>query len=426
MGQGNGSAAVLATGATAEADAVAARLAALPSRGAPAGPLGPCSDGRWRWAVDAERWRPCGGAGGKEFQLFLGLLPAGEERDGVLHSPNMADRKRALLGRLLARRACSRALGFGLSVGTHSAVSSDCAPAERVGEATSSASTADRRACFVMGRTYGRKPFLQQPLPEGMPNFNFNVSHDGRWVVLASDPLRLVGIDVSAPQRKRGDREDDDWFADLANLLSEAEQDRINREVTVRARYAAFQRIWSAKESVTKATGQGVDFGLERIEVTLDHEQPPPLVPLWLQNRRRAWKGNEPAEKRPEVAVPPMAGAFSQQWPPPPCAEIVIDLWPRAEWELVQHSLADDHWVTVALGPAEQAVDRNGVFVQCLRLRGVPGVDEFARRAGRSAAQQAPPQFEILPVAALVPPELFEAWEAARAADLELEDYDCY
>lgn len=33
------------------------------------------------------------------------------------------------------------------------------------------------------------------------PNFNFNVSHEGDYVVLASEPLCICGIDVAAPQQ---------------------------------------------------------------------------------------------------------------------------------------------------------------------------------------------------------------------------------
>ncbi|CAK0790186.1 unnamed protein product, partial [Prorocentrum cordatum] len=98
------------------------------------------------------------------------------------------------------------------------------------------------------------------------------VSHDGRWVVLASDPLRLVGVDVAAPQRWRGDAEDDSWMEDLFELLSDSERSRVRREDSVRGRYGVFQRLWSAKEAVTKAIGRGLDFSIERIEVALDGE----------------------------------------------------------------------------------------------------------------------------------------------------------
>jgi hypothetical protein len=35
------------------------------------------------------------------------------------------------------------------------------------------------------------------------PNFNFNVSHEGEFVVLASEPVAIVGVDVAAPGQLR-------------------------------------------------------------------------------------------------------------------------------------------------------------------------------------------------------------------------------
>jgi 4'-phosphopantetheinyl transferase len=35
------------------------------------------------------------------------------------------------------------------------------------------------------------------------PNFNFNVSHEGEFVVLASEPVCIVGVDVAAPGQLR-------------------------------------------------------------------------------------------------------------------------------------------------------------------------------------------------------------------------------
>lgn len=322
---------------------------------APAGFWGEASDARWRWAVNVGLWEPHGGAEGPEFQLLLGLLPEGEEREGVLKLPSFLDRKRRLVGRLLAQRACARALGESDFGG------------------------------FVIGRTYGLKPFLRRPLPPHLPNFNFNVSHDGRWVVLASDPLRLVGVDVSAPQWIRGDKEDDSYLDELENIISLGEQRRIRRETTVLARYAIFQRIWSAKEAVAKAVGQGVDFGFQRIEVTLDGEdsaQWPAWVPC--PGRRQV------EEDRRET-------------------EVTIDMWPRPDWEIKQHQLPGGHWASVALGPVEEAEDQHREFSATLRLR-CRGVAAYARRTSVS-----PPCFEVLSIDALVPKASVAAFEALRA-----------
>lgn len=323
---------------------------------APASHWGPASDGRWRWAVDAEVWQPAGDAEGEEFRFLLELLPQGEERDGILKLPTFKDRKRALLGRLLTRRACARVLGV-----------------------------QDFQE-FEVARTLGGKPFLATPLPAELPNFNFNVSHDGRWVVLASDPLQLVGVDVSAPQRARNDREDDTWREDLDSLLYAGEQDVISRGLTVRDRYSVFQRLWSAKEAVTKAVGRGLDFGMQRIEVQLPDLASGSFLPRWLGGQEVAdLKGQQsPGQKVLE-------------------ARASIDGWPTPCWDLRQHRLPADHWATVALGPVEEVEDERKQFASTLRLR---GIDEEARR--RAPPLAASPAFEFLCIRDLVPQTLLQ------------------
>lgn len=345
---------------------------------------GSASTARWRWAVDADAWHPAGGASGAEFQFLLGLLPEGREREDVLRLPDFRDRKRSLAGRLLARRACAQALGV------------------------------EDFSSFALGRTKGGKPFLQAPLPEGLPNFNFNISHDGRWVVLASDPLRLVGVDIAAPQWVRGDREDDSWRVDLQSLMYDSEQRLVDQEETVRGRYSVFQRLWSAKEAVTKAVGCGLDFGLDRVEVELDGGPhlggllPDLLSGLGLSTAAPA---SAPPDG-PAAFATAAAAAASQRAAGPRAASASIDMWSRRDWVLTQHCLPDHHWVTVALGPVEEAVDANGQFAATLRL---PGVDEEARRRAKSTSQPSS-GYEILQVASLVPKAL-----SAKHQALQLE-----
>eukprot|EP00929_Paragymnodinium_shiwhaense_P088514 TRINITY_DN48830_c0_g1_i1.p1 TRINITY_DN48830_c0_g1~~TRINITY_DN48830_c0_g1_i1.p1 ORF type:complete len:363 (+),score=58.68 TRINITY_DN48830_c0_g1_i1:44-1132(+) len=324
----------------------------------PCSSWGPSCSGQLRWAVHVGSWYPAGGAEGPEFQFLLGLLPEGDERDGVLKPVSFLDKRRTLVGRLLARRACAYVLGL------------------------------ESFSDFELSRTHGRKPFLLRPLPVGLPNFNFNVSHDGHWVVLASDPLRLVGADVSAPQRARGEVEDDAWLNDLRDLLFLSERDRIEEEVSVTARYAVFQRIWSAKEAYTKAVGQGLDFGMERIEVTLDDQLAADAAWPWPSKKAR---------QEPSAA-------------PAPSAALCVDMWAQTEWDVQQRLLGGDHWVSVALGPVEEAVDRNGVFIETLRLRGIPRDMGHLRPGG-------PPKhdFEQLSVSALVPPSKKDDFKAAVA-----------
>lgn len=99
---------------------------------------------------------------------------AGQERGGVVRYRKEDDRKRSLLSKLMQRRVASLVLGV---------------PFTEV----------------EIRRTKGRKPYAVAPHgnPSHAPNFNFNVSHEGDWVVLASEGRLLCGVDVAAPEELR-------------------------------------------------------------------------------------------------------------------------------------------------------------------------------------------------------------------------------
>ena len=102
--------------------------------------------GRLRWAVCLRGWEPAA----SELDLLLSWLPA-EERTQCERFRQPADKQRALVSRLLARRAAAVALGL------------------PQGDA-------------VVKRTRGGKPYVANELPgkaEGpVPNWNYSVSHE--------------------------------------------------------------------------------------------------------------------------------------------------------------------------------------------------------------------------------------------------------
>ena len=155
---------------------------------------------RLRWAVNTERWSPSGDHEGAEFGFLLSLLPR-HEREECLKFVHMPDKKRALVSRLLQRAACARV-------------------------------TSAPHASIEIRRTKGRKPFLASPLPDPAlaPNFNFNVSHEGDFVVLASEPVAVCGVDVAAPDQARRRRRDgrkpsiDEMLKVFANVLTPNER----------------------------------------------------------------------------------------------------------------------------------------------------------------------------------------------------------
>lgn len=105
----------------------------------------PSAPARLRWAVALGAWEPVPA----EFEYLLALLPE-EERAPVLRFRQEADRRRALVSRLLQRAAAAAALGL-----PHAAV--------------------------VVRRTRGSKPYAANELPKPQaPNWNYSVSHEVR------------------------------------------------------------------------------------------------------------------------------------------------------------------------------------------------------------------------------------------------------
>mmetsp|Transcript_1566 Transcript_1566/g.5053 ORF Transcript_1566/g.5053 Transcript_1566/m.5053 type:complete len:1137 (-) Transcript_1566:498-3908(-) len=207
-----------------------------------------------RWAVDTSAWEP----GEDEWRVLLETLPE-EDATRVMKFHFKDDQKRALVSRLLQRRACA---GF-LSC-SHSEV--------------------------TIHRTKGRKPYLATA-PDGgaagggpaaggvdaAPNWNFNVSHEGSFVILASEPALLCGVDVAAPgQLRRGrDRGLKELFHTMRDNFTEHEWQQVHSagpadppmEMT-------FRKLWSLKEAYTKARGDGLGFPFKRCEFTLGGTHP--------------------------------------------------------------------------------------------------------------------------------------------------------
>merc|ERR1719158_1749668 len=102
------------------------------------------------------------------------------------------DQKRALLSRLLTRAASRSVLGY------------------------------SNFEDVKVKRTKGRKPFLASPLPpqEEAPNWNVNVSHEGSWVVCASEPFCVAGVDVAELRRVKPNGDPVDFWSAFKDQLT--------------------------------------------------------------------------------------------------------------------------------------------------------------------------------------------------------------
>ncbi|CAK9316964.1 unnamed protein product [Citrullus colocynthis] len=183
-----------------------------------------------RWAVDISEWNPSP----HDFSSALTLLPR-HERSSILRFFKMEDRKRALVSRLLQYALVHNLLKI---------------PFDEI----------------IIKRTVEGKPYLEcDKLVSEFPNFNFNVSHHGDYVVIASEPLCLVGLDVvSYTTPQNGDTIE--FVKNFSSYFSSLEWKNIMNASSSSSALVEFYRYWSLKEAYVKAIGNGMASGLEQVE----------------------------------------------------------------------------------------------------------------------------------------------------------------
>jgi len=232
--------------------------------------------------VNIDEWLPNDDEWDHALQL---VQPLERNRIKKLHSRNVA--KRTLVGRLLARYAIQSDLQI--------------------------------PNCKInLGRTPEGKPVLKNLKPpeqlegssgspllptqrNGKPfEYAFNISHHGSWVACASlrappsvaaaeRVVPLVGVDIVKYEFRRDFPTCEDFFESLRFEFTEEEWNFINAmpqdeeldEATAAAsstqkvaesdtddfiRLQRMYRRWAVKEAYTKALGQGLDFGFQRVE----------------------------------------------------------------------------------------------------------------------------------------------------------------
>ncbi|CAK9067283.1 unnamed protein product [Durusdinium trenchii] len=200
--------------------------------------VGPSSGYTHRWAINIDDWNPAGGSEGSEFQFLLRLIKEENERKAVLRFKFLDDQKRALISRLLVRASLDLVVNKTNFDG------------------------------MEIKRTKGRKPFLAHPLcPENeAPNWNVNCSHEGKWVVMASEGHVIAGIDVAELRRTRRDGEPIDFHDVFKDNLTFKEWEYVKTHGPCPDKeYEAFSRFWSAKEAFVKARGDGLAYPLGKV-----------------------------------------------------------------------------------------------------------------------------------------------------------------
>ncbi|HEV7491722.1 MAG TPA: 4'-phosphopantetheinyl transferase superfamily protein [Rhodanobacteraceae bacterium] len=101
-----------------------------------------------------------------------------------------------------------------------------------------------------------------KPYAPALAGIDFNLSHARDHVLIAIARNQPLGVDLERVDRRIE-------IVDLARrYFARAEADALEA-LPETARPAAFLRLWTCKEAVLKAIGEGLSFGLDRVAFTL-------------------------------------------------------------------------------------------------------------------------------------------------------------
>lgn len=189
-------------------------------------------------------------------------------------------------------------------------------------------------------RTLGGKPFAAVDPAAHCPNFNFNASHDGEYVVLAASTHFLTGVDVHKRQAA-------DCSCEHLEARLTAAQWAQAEAMSPDQRKIWAQAVFAIKEAYTKAVGVGLGEALDSIEFV------PPLPSAWAEpavpGKKLPWKGRVQHLTQ---------GEFCNQGD-------------QGEWCLELRWIDADHIVATATGDVARAVDADGDFTSRLTRPGL-------------------------------------------------------
>jgi 4'-phosphopantetheinyl transferase len=194
----------------------------------PARPVPPLDDGDvqvWRLRVDLE-------GQSREAASSIAEAVTAEEYERAARFRQEADRQRFLQGRLLLRTFLGHHLGI-----------------------------APRDVSFLKGE-FG-KPEVQRQADTPAGILRFNLAHSGEWLLFALARDRELGVDVEQHRVMRD-------AIDIARRFFAPPEVAALEALDPARHHDTFFRVWTRKEAIVKATGQGISAGLDRFAVSAD------------------------------------------------------------------------------------------------------------------------------------------------------------
>ena len=102
-----------------------------------------------------------------------------------------------------------------------------------------------------------------KPHAPDLHGIDFNLSHSGKHALIAVAIGQPLGVDIEMQGRARS-------IEEIAQRYFAPSEAMALQALPPDLRDAAFLRLWTGKEAVLKAIGQGLSFGLDRVEFELD------------------------------------------------------------------------------------------------------------------------------------------------------------
>nr|XP_055053472.1 L-aminoadipate-semialdehyde dehydrogenase-phosphopantetheinyl transferase [Misgurnus anguillicaudatus] len=194
-----------------------------------------------RWAFRCGSWVPT-----RSEWILAARCVQLEEKERIGHFVFAKDAKSAMAGRLLIRKLVCEKMGYAWDG-------------------------------FRLERTARGKPYLPRPSPStghahSQTHWNFNVSHQGDYAVLAAEPGRQVGVDVMKTSRP-GSSSTQEFFRIMNRQFTDLEWTNIRKAGSDWDQLDTFYRHWALKESFIKAIGTGLGFDLQRVEFHISPNQ---------------------------------------------------------------------------------------------------------------------------------------------------------
>lgn len=280
-----------------------------------------------RWAVRAQGWRPSR----SEWSHAVELLP-GIDAERVESFHHFDDARRALIGQLLVRRL-GQSWGF------------------------------DPSKDVVRSGEGGRPRVLT-------PKYDFNVAHDGSWVVLSAvgSGGHHTGVDVVRTARVSS-------VERLRGVFTEREKRDIETCADARAARAMRLMLWCAKEAVLKTLGVGVAYGMSNVDISLPvaarnacagcstalddgfdpHKSKKPTLEAYLSTApsEAVYDENVLIAPTSSWSISDVKFARNEEWPD------YFDSAMSVEWNLDMGILDEEHvWAVAVSGPRSNDMDQ--------------------------------------------------------------------